>query len=127
MQRIAQALGVPVAQLWAPPRRSDAAEIVRAGDGGVSEGYGAIVRELRPSPGRPWCANGAPVAAVAGARGGTPGEVLVYVARGVLEVDLDGTVHALGEGDAMLFDGTIPHRLRRRGGPGTRALYLATG
>ena len=57
----------------------------------------------------------------------TTGEVCVYVIRGVLEVDLGGTVHALHEGDAVLFDGSVPHRLRRRGGTSTRALYVATG
>jgi len=59
--------------------------------------------------------------------GTTTGEVFVYVVRGSLEVDVDGTVHALREGDSMFFDGTVPHRLRRRGGKRTRALYIATG
>ena len=54
-----------------------------------------------------------------------PGEVLVYVARGGVEVDLDGEVHALEEGDALLFDGGVPHRLRRTGGTTTRALCVA--
>jgi uncharacterized cupin superfamily protein len=53
------------------------------------------------------------------------GEVLVYVARGAVEVDLDGTVHALGEGDALRFDGGVPHRIRRSGGVSTRALLIA--
>jgi hypothetical protein len=47
------------------------------------------------------------------------------VARGSLVVDLDGTVHALGEGDTLRFDGAIPHRLRRTGGTGTRALIVS--
>ncbi len=54
-----------------------------------------------------------------------PGEVLLYVARGGVEVDLDGDVHALEEGDALLFDGGVPHRLRRTGGVATRALCVA--
>ena len=53
------------------------------------------------------------------------GEVLLYVARGGLEVDLDGEIHALQEGDALLFDGGVPHRLRRTGGVATRALKVA--
>jgi uncharacterized cupin superfamily protein len=52
---------------------------------------------------------------------------MVYVVRGALEVDVDGTVHALRQGDSLFFDGTLPHRLRRRGGTSTRALYVATG
>ena len=47
-------------------------------------------------------------------------------ARGGLEVDLDGEIHALEEGDALLFDGGVPHRLRRTGGVATRALKVAT-
>ena len=53
------------------------------------------------------------------------GEIAVYVARGALEVDLDGSIHALAEGDTLRFDGTIPHRLRRTGGTHTRALIIA--
>jgi transcriptional regulator with XRE-family HTH domain len=127
VQRIAHALGVPVAVLWAPPRRPDSVHIVRRHEGGTSEADGAITRELPAEPGalvvREWTARGrrwpeSPQAHL--------GEVLIYVARGSVEVDLGGTVHALEEGDAMRFDGTIPHRLRRRGGPGTRALIVAT-
>jgi glyoxylate utilization-related uncharacterized protein len=57
----------------------------------------------------------------------TAGEVMVYVVRGALEIDLDGTVHALRQGDSLFFDGSMRHRLRRRGGTGTRALYIAIG
>ena len=57
----------------------------------------------------------------------TTGEVMVYVMRGALEVDIDGTIHALRQGDSLFFDGTMRHRLRRRGGASTRALYVATG
>ena len=53
------------------------------------------------------------------------GDVLLYVARGGLEVDLDGEIHALEEGDALLFDGGVPHRVRRTGGVSTRALKVA--
>ena len=52
----------------------------------------------------------------------TPATCSIYVARGALDVDLDGTVHELEEGDAVVFDGATPHRLRRRGSPSTRAL-----
>ena len=54
-----------------------------------------------------------------------PGEILIYVARGSVELDLDGDVHALAEGDALVFDGSVPHRLRRTGGVTTRALRVA--
>ena len=54
------------------------------------------------------------------------GEIAIYVARGSIEVDVDGTVHELSEGDTMYFDGTTPHRLRRTGGTNTRAVIVTT-
>jgi quercetin dioxygenase-like cupin family protein len=48
----------------------------------------------------------------------------VYVLRGALEIDVEGEVFALDEGDALHFDGTVPHRFRRTGDAGTRALYV---
>ncbi len=118
VERIAGALGVPVAQLWTSPQRLEGAVELRRGDAPAGE----PVRRLAPLV-REWSA---------GSRRWLPaesgsGEVLVYVARGAIEVDLDGTVHRLGEGDALRFDGAIPHRLRRSGGPGTRAVIVAAG
>jgi transcriptional regulator with XRE-family HTH domain len=114
VERIAGALGVPVAQLWTSRQRLEGPVLLRRGE------TDEPVRELAPSV-REW--SGAsrrwPAAETAS------GEVLVYVARGAVEVDLDGTVHRLGEGDALRFAGAIPHRLRRSGGPGTRALIVA--
>ena len=119
---------MPVAQLWAPPRPRDAVQVVRARrrpDRGRdtarparAAGRAGRTASLREWTGRSrrWPADAQDAA----------GEVLIYVARGALEVDLDGTVHALDEGDTLRFDGAIPHRLRRRGGPGTRALIVAT-
>jgi uncharacterized cupin superfamily protein len=57
----------------------------------------------------------------------TSGEVLLYVVRGSIEVDHDGTTHVLDAGDAMRFDGAVRHRIRRRGAATTRALYVACG
>ena len=54
------------------------------------------------------------------------GEVAIYVARGAIEVEVGGAIHELTEGDALRFDGTIPHRLRRTGGTGTRALIVTS-
>jgi transcriptional regulator with XRE-family HTH domain len=114
VSRIAEALGVPVAHLWTSPQRLEGAVVLRRGEADEP------VRELAPSV-REWSGGSRrwPAAETAS------GEVLVYVARGAVEVDLDGTVHRLGEGDALRFAGAIPHRLRRSGGPGTRALIVA--
>ena len=57
----------------------------------------------------------------------TSGEVLLYVVRGAIEVDLDGTMHVLSAGDALKFDGAVRHRVRRHGPVTTRALYVASG
>lgn len=130
MERIARALGVPMSALWTTPHKD--AQVVLASDGVVRpydnpEAPGAVrdvmvdgttlrVREWTGGP-RTWPEE----------RDTTTGEVLVYVVRGVLEVDVDGTVHALREGDSLFFDGSVRHRLRRRGGKLTRALYVASG
>jgi transcriptional regulator with XRE-family HTH domain len=122
VERIARALDVPVSSLWTGPPL-ETAIVVRRPESpadGVREilagGSALRVREWSGGP-RTWSEEAET----------TSGEVCVYVLRGVLEVDLAGTVHALYEGDAVLFDGSVPHRLRRRGGTNTRALYVATG
>jgi transcriptional regulator with XRE-family HTH domain len=127
VQRIASALDVPVGQLWAPPRPEEA-QVIRRDEGEALEAHGAVLRELAAGAGTPlvreWTARSRRWPAAAEVR---PGEVLIYVARGAVDVDIAGTVHALGERDALRFDGAIPHRLRRSGGTGTRALIVATG
>lgn len=120
MERIAEALGVPVAHLWAPPRPRDV-RLLRRGEGeGGGEGATRELLAVAPSVhewssvSRRWPDELDTYA----------GDVLVYVARGALDVDLDGTTHELEEGDAVVFDGVTPHRLRRRGSPSTRALII---
>ena len=131
VERIARALEVPVSMLWTGPRQ-EVARVVRAGEGSVTahvdpEAPGSIrsvspertsvrVREWHGGS-RSWSEDGDT----------TTGEVMVYVVRGALEVDVAGTIHALRQGDSLFFDGTMRHRLRRRGGTSTRALYVATG
>ena len=46
---------------------------------------------------------------------------------GGLEVELEGEIHGLEAGDALRFDGAVPHRLQRRGPANTRALYVSAG
>jgi transcriptional regulator with XRE-family HTH domain len=120
VERIAAALDVSVAHLWAPTLGSEV-YIVRHDEGEVDEGVRALgtgspsLREwtsrTRRWPDEPTVESG---------------EIALYVARGALEVDLDGSVHALDEGDTLRFDGAIPHRLRRTGGTTTRALLVTT-
>jgi transcriptional regulator with XRE-family HTH domain len=130
VERIARALDVPVSTLWTSPRQ-EAAHVLRANEGVVIE------HDDAEAPGliRALIADGTSLRVrewSGGARtwpevGTTTGEVFVYVVRGSLEVEVDGTVHALHEADSLFFDGTVPHRLRRRGGKRTRALYVAIG
>jgi transcriptional regulator with XRE-family HTH domain len=123
VERIAAALDVSVARLWSPPRVGDAVEIVRQSEGGGDEDG---LRDLGGVP-------GAPVLREWSARSRrwpdeyevADGEIAIYVARGALEVELNGTIHALAEGDTMHFDGTTPHRLRRTGGTTTRAVIVS--
>jgi transcriptional regulator with XRE-family HTH domain len=123
VQRIARALDVPVGRLWAPRRQPDAPLILRRGDCASAEASGAVARELAAEPlVREWTARHRRWPAAAAT---SPGEILIYVARGAIEVDLGGSVYTLGEGDAIRFDGATPHRLRRSGGPATRALIVA--
>jgi transcriptional regulator with XRE-family HTH domain len=121
VERIAAALDVSVAHLWAPARRGELINIVRRDEGEADESTG--IRELGA---------GHPVLREWTARtrrwpeepSVTSGEVAVYVARGSLEIDLGGTIQTLEEGDTVRFDGSIPHRLRRTGGTTTRALIV---
>ena len=121
VERIAAALDVSVAQLWAPPRRSDAIHVTRRNEGDFDEVTG--LRDLGGEPGTPflreWTARNRrwPEEATV-----EHGEVVIHVARGSIEVDLGGTIHSLDEGDTVRFDGSIPYRLRRTGGTTTRAL-----
>ena len=128
VERIARALEVPVGALWSAPR-PEVVEVVRSSEGTTrphAEGAPGGVREL-------WgdaaglrvveCTGGARTWPDEAVR--TTGQVVVYVVRGTIEVDLDGTVHDLQAGDALKFDGGVRHRLRRRGPVTTRALYIS--
>jgi transcriptional regulator with XRE-family HTH domain len=129
VERISRALGVPVGLLWSTPARGGRAALVR------SDGGDRVDHCDSSAPGGVRTLAGEPMAVrewTGGSRSWpeqrevTAGEILLYVARGGLEVDLDGEIHALEEGDALLFDGGVPHRLRRTGGVATRALKVAS-
>jgi transcriptional regulator with XRE-family HTH domain len=128
VERIAAALDVSVAHLWSPPRRREAVRVVRRDEGEIREHGDSTLRELLGEPGTPtlreWSARSRRWPAETEVH---TGEVALYVARGQIEVDLGGAIHALAEGDAVRFDGAIPHRLRRTGGTGTRALLIHVG
>jgi transcriptional regulator with XRE-family HTH domain len=131
VERIAAALDVPVSTLWTGPRPRTV-RVVRAGEGKVRAhddreapgGIRSVSPERMSVRVREWSGGSR---AWSEERSTTAGDVMVYVVRGAIEVDVDGEIHALRQGDSLFFDGAKRHRLRRRGGTGTRALYVATG
>jgi transcriptional regulator with XRE-family HTH domain len=131
VERIATALDVPVGALWTASR-PELAQVVRSAEGILT----THIERSAPGAVRDLWADGAGLRVrewTGGARSWPDesetarGEVLLYVIRGAIEVDLDGTVHELEAGDALKFDGVIRHRLRRSGPATTRALYVAAG
>ena len=110
VERIARALGVPVGLLWSAPARGGRAALVRSSCGerarhdDDSAPGGVRTLAAEPNEVREWTGGSRrwPAERVVSA-----GDVLLYVARGGLEVDLDGEIHALEEGDALLFDGCL--------------------
>lgn len=130
-ERIAEALDVPVAALWSPPARSGHATLVRRDAGEHSKHHdGSAPGAVRTLP-----ADAAPLR-VSEWTGGSRrwpeeaqvelGAVMLYVARGAIAVELDGDEHELAEGDTLLFDGAVPHRMRRTGAVTTRVVRVAS-
>lgn len=131
IERIASALGVPVMELWADTAAPARPRLVRQAQprviphepAGTPGGRRELFAQSEPLAVQEWTGGSRqwPDTTVAVA-----GHALVYVIRGGLEIEVAGDVHALGEGDALLFDGRLPHRIRRSGGPATRALVVVS-
>ena len=123
VERIAAALDVSVARLWSPSRTGETVQVVRQSEGERDE---QGLRDLGAVPGAPvlreWTARNRRWPEEYDVQ---DGELAIYVARGALEVDLNGAIHELSEGDTLHFDGTTPHRLRRTGGTNTRAVLVS--
>jgi transcriptional regulator with XRE-family HTH domain len=52
------------------------------------------------------------------------GVEFIYVSQGALSVHIGGEEHALGAGDAIYFDATVPHAYRRTGGRSCCAIVV---
>lgn len=50
-----------------------------------------------------------------------------YLADGVLDIEVDGTAHAMGTGDVARIPAGTPHRYRNTSGAAARLLVLVTG
>jgi transcriptional regulator with XRE-family HTH domain len=129
VERIADALGVPVGELWAPERPSVAARLVHRGEGEVEPhavaGPGGLRDILGADPElrlREWSGGSRRWPEEPAVERGV---IAIYVVRGELEIEVGDEVHRLEEGDVLRFDGGLPHRLRRTGSPGTRALLIS--
>lgn len=53
-----------------------------------------------------------------------PGEEWVYVLSGAIEIDVNGTLSALGAGDAIHFSSDVPHSLRNPHDEGATVLVV---
>jgi transcriptional regulator with XRE-family HTH domain len=131
VERIADALGVQVSELWSESAPAARPRLVHKAEARE------LPHEVAGSPGtlREIAPHGEPLAVHEWSGGSrrwpdapvvVAGQALVYVIRGAMEVEVDDAVHELAEGDTLLFDGRMPHRMRRTGGPATRALVVVS-
>jgi len=54
------------------------------------------------------------------------GEELAYVLEGTVEINLDGKIHVLGQGDSIFFPSEVPHSYRNPGREVARILWINT-
>ena len=57
-------------------------------------------------------------------RNGHPGEEVVYVIEGQVEIELDGETFLLGAGDALNFDSSLAHTYQAVGDAQPRVLVI---
>ena len=116
LHRLATALGVPITALLEGPAEhvdliiTRAGERTRSGSGSVeleSLGYGLEDRICDPFSVtlKPGASSGKRMMAHSG-------HELVYCLEGAVEYEIVGETHRLEPGDALLFDGSLPHRWR---------------
>jgi transcriptional regulator with XRE-family HTH domain len=128
LQRIAEALDVDVGTLFAPDDgRKARSRVVRAreaegvailGGQGTSQvlrahGWRACVADVTGLSDR-----FAPVASA-------PGELVVFVVDGEIEVEVEDAVQRLGAGDALFVDAAQPGRMRSTGGASRVIMFRA--
>ncbi|MBO8150763.1 helix-turn-helix transcriptional regulator (plasmid) [Rhodococcus sp. ZPP] len=113
--KISQALGVDVSLLFSDPTADNRVAVSRAGD--VTEnsglGYRAIAAGLVGKVMSPFLLR--PEFDFKGEFHDHPGQELVFVHAGAIDLDLDGRTERLGVGDATYFDASIPHRIKSVG------------
>jgi transcriptional regulator with XRE-family HTH domain len=127
---IAAALDLQVAQLFGAKTPDEAVTLVRAKDhlamAGKSEGGGAFYEAILPASASRRMSvflidpsHLAPMEKTA-----HPGDELIYVISGAIEVEFSDRVMTLGPGDALHFPGDIRHEIRRTSGQAAQALVI---
>ncbi|HOQ98649.1 MAG TPA: helix-turn-helix domain-containing protein [Anaerolineae bacterium] len=111
LHRLAAALGVRIVDLFGPEETARVV-YVRAGERGQTQTPGALVESLGTGLAgqriEPFV-----VTLDAGASGGEPithgGQELVLGLAGRVDYTVDGRTYRIGEGDALLFEASLPH------------------
>jgi transcriptional regulator with XRE-family HTH domain len=118
--RLADALDVPVAELFGERLPADAVRITRAQPGEATAPLGQAAGTLAAFIARP-----GPEFSDDGLAGHS-GEELLYVLDGIIEIRFADRGVVLDKGDSVQFAGTLPHQLRRIGEPPAAALVVVS-
>ncbi len=134
IERIGQALGVPIYWLFDVPGRDGEADdpfVVRSGQGialtVVEEGMGKVLITPRDFEAMQLMT----VKMEPGSRS-SPGYFrhegvdVGYVLSGSLHLEVDGRLYVLSSGDTFAFDSHLPHRFENRGGSRAEVLWINT-
>jgi transcriptional regulator with XRE-family HTH domain len=124
--QLARALGVSIGELVGESGEQSSVYVSRSEDRGVLEaGDGASLQSLADPALR--ALQAVELSLVPG-RVGEPathaGEEWIYVLSGAIELDLNGTVCALGADDAVHFRADVPHALRNPHDVGAKVLIV---
>lgn len=128
--RITSVLGVTIASLLQLPDQEGGPRLTRLADPDsktFSSGDGSLRMTLLTGTGnnlQAFMADGRlPPMEIAS----HPGEELVVSLEGRLEIGVDGTTYPLEAGDALVFDGSLPHEYRTVGHAQARFLVIVVG
>ncbi len=112
LHRLADALGVRIIDLFAP-REEAKVVFVRAGERGRTETPGVLVESLAAGLAgqrlQPFLVTLEPGAGSGSEPITHGGQEFVLGLSGRADYTVDGQVHAVGEGDALLFEASLPH------------------
>ena len=123
LQRIANAMGMTTYALLAP--KAGPARLVRRGEGLLPADDHAATRRALTTGDRVRAVEvTGPATSWGPGKTTRPGQLMIYVVDGGVEVDVAGRLYQLEGGDTLLFDGRLPHDVRNGNGPETRYLSI---